>query len=327
MTGKKETEAAVIKRVSRKHGDDAHGGGAWKVAFADFCLALMCLFLVMWVMAAREEEQLREWMQAAGGDLLSQTDGRKIESMGGPRGSLIEREALPKGDGGNTASNDAPAQPSKKRYESPQEMQELAQTLIRLSEQAGLAANLQAVITAQGLRIMLHDTDKNGMFDRGSAIVNERFRALLRRMGPIFAMIENQLLIVGHTDSVPFLNRASSAYSNWTLSSQRAMAARVQLLEGGMPTDGILQVVGMADRAPLNNKDPRAGLNRRIEFLVLTSDQAQAVAAMFGMPLEVTPLIDGVDTVRQENAALVELRSRLRTEKLALKKPVETGKN
>jgi chemotaxis protein MotB len=28
---------AIIKKVSRKHGDHGHGG-AWKVAFADFCL-------------------------------------------------------------------------------------------------------------------------------------------------------------------------------------------------------------------------------------------------------------------------------------------------
>ncbi|HEX6735099.1 MAG TPA: flagellar motor protein MotB, partial [Azonexus sp.] len=100
MAGKHNTDdAAVIKRVSRKHDDEGHGG-AWKVAFADFCLALMCLFLVLWVLAAREEERVQEWMKAAGGDLLNQSQGRKMDSMGGPRGSLIAREPLPKGEGG-----------------------------------------------------------------------------------------------------------------------------------------------------------------------------------------------------------------------------------
>ena len=36
----------VVRRSSRKHDDESHGG-AWKVAFADFSLALMCLFLVL----------------------------------------------------------------------------------------------------------------------------------------------------------------------------------------------------------------------------------------------------------------------------------------
>ena len=57
---KKHGEDAVIKRSGRKHAEDDHGG-AWKVAFADFCLALMALFLVLWLMAAREQQSLRRW--------------------------------------------------------------------------------------------------------------------------------------------------------------------------------------------------------------------------------------------------------------------------
>jgi hypothetical protein len=34
-------EQTIVKRGGGKHDDDDHGG-AWKVAFADFCLALMC---------------------------------------------------------------------------------------------------------------------------------------------------------------------------------------------------------------------------------------------------------------------------------------------
>lgn len=326
MVSKLNTDSeAIIKRVSRKHDDEGHGG-AWKVAFADFCLALMCLFLVLWVMAAREQERVEEWMRAAGGELMNESHGRMSmwDSLGGPRGSLIAREPLPRGEGGSTRPGDG-LQPVKKRYESPAEMQELAKLLARMSEQAGLAANLETLVTPYGLRIMLHDTDRVGMFDRGSAIVNERFRQLLRKMGPVFGQIENQLLIVGHTDSLQYANRNSSAFSNWTLSSQRAMAARLQLFDGGMVTDSILQVVGMADRAPLDIEDPKAGINRRIEFMVLTSGQAEAVAAMFGVPGATAPLIEGVDTAIPSSAALSKLRAYLRQEKEGAKAPLEMG--
>lgn len=50
--------ATIIKKVSKKGHDEAHGG-AWKVAFADFVLALMCLFLVLWILAARSSR--RPW--------------------------------------------------------------------------------------------------------------------------------------------------------------------------------------------------------------------------------------------------------------------------
>lgn len=326
MASNKNADAeAIIKRVSRKHDDDGHGG-AWKVAFADFCLALMCLFLVLWVLAAREQERVEEWMKAAGGDLLNQSQGRMMDSMGGPRGSLIDRNPLPKGEGGSNSPGNG-LSPVKRRYESPAELQELAREVLRMGREAGLAGNLQAVVTPYGLRIMLHDTDRQGMFDRGSAIVTERFKALLRKMGPLFAQMENQLLLVGHTDSMPYANRSSSAYSNWSLSSQRAMAARVRLLEGGMPQDSILQVVGMADRAPLDTDNPEAGVNRRIEMLILTTSQAQAVAAMFGMPGETLPLMDGVDAAGPSRAVMSDMRARLRAEKVSLTAPAEmTGK-
>jgi len=32
-----------------------HGGGAWKVAFADFMTALMAFFLVMWILGQKPE--------------------------------------------------------------------------------------------------------------------------------------------------------------------------------------------------------------------------------------------------------------------------------
>jgi chemotaxis protein MotB len=39
----------------------------------------------------------------------------------------------------------------------------------------------------------------------------------------------------------------------------------------------------MADRAPLDVKNASAGINRRIELLILTRGQADSIAAMFGM--------------------------------------------
>jgi chemotaxis protein MotB len=44
--------------VKRRGGDDDHGhhGGVWKIAFADFMTAMMCFFLVMWLVNATTQE-------------------------------------------------------------------------------------------------------------------------------------------------------------------------------------------------------------------------------------------------------------------------------
>lgn len=50
---KEEKKVIVIKKITEEgHG---HHGGAWKVAFADFMTAMMCFFLVMWLLNQSEE--------------------------------------------------------------------------------------------------------------------------------------------------------------------------------------------------------------------------------------------------------------------------------
>jgi chemotaxis protein MotB len=50
----KEKQAIIIKKKKGGGHAGAHGG-AWKVAYADFVTAMMCFFLVMWLMGSDEE--------------------------------------------------------------------------------------------------------------------------------------------------------------------------------------------------------------------------------------------------------------------------------
>lgn len=312
---KREHEEAVIKKVSRRQEEQGHGG-AWKVAFADFVLALMCLFLVMWLLASREQETLEQALKSGGTSQLAAGSASRIELLTAPRGSLIPREPIP-----GQPTTDRPnsqvkstGQPSaldgrRQRYDSLADLNTLAARVAALSQQAGLSGHVQTAVTPYGLRVTLHDTDDEGMFDRGSTVLAGRFERLLRQMGGMFADVDNPMLIVGHTDAVQFRGNADG-FSNWTLSSHRAMAARRFLQEGGMAESSVLQVVGMADRAPLDRRHPDAGVNRRIELMVLTSAQAEAIAAMYGAPA--TPGAQpGIATALPTAEALGELRKGL----------------
>ena len=48
-------EIIIVKRHRDDH-EDGHHGGVWKIAFADFMTALMCFFLVMWLVNATSEQ-------------------------------------------------------------------------------------------------------------------------------------------------------------------------------------------------------------------------------------------------------------------------------
>lgn len=49
-----EKKATVVIKKIKKGGHAGHHGGAWKVAYADFVTAMMCFFLVMWLMGTDE---------------------------------------------------------------------------------------------------------------------------------------------------------------------------------------------------------------------------------------------------------------------------------
>ena len=53
--GEDKREIIIVKRGG---GDEEHGhhGGVWKIAFADFMTAMMCFFLVMWLVNAANEQ-------------------------------------------------------------------------------------------------------------------------------------------------------------------------------------------------------------------------------------------------------------------------------
>jgi chemotaxis protein MotB len=51
-------QAIIIKRADEEE-HDGHHGGAWKVAYADFMTAMMAFFLLLWILAASDEEALR----------------------------------------------------------------------------------------------------------------------------------------------------------------------------------------------------------------------------------------------------------------------------
>ena len=47
-------EIVIIKRG--RAGEEAHHGGVWKIAYADFMTAMMAFFLVMWLVNAANEK-------------------------------------------------------------------------------------------------------------------------------------------------------------------------------------------------------------------------------------------------------------------------------
>lgn len=135
-----------------------------------------------------------------------------------------------------------------------------------------IAKQLAIDITPEGLRIQLLDADRTPMFSTGSALLNDRARAVLAKIAPVLLKMPESITIAGHTDSAPY---RGTDKTNWDLSADRANATRRLLVDAGLPETRVRSVTGNADRDPLIITDPLAAANRRIA-IVLLRDRAAA---------------------------------------------------
>ncbi len=263
----------IIRRKKVVHG---HHGGAWKIAFADFMTALMALFLVLWVLSSADPAQKTAVAEYFRTPLL-------VAMAGGDR-NTASTSAIPGG-----GPDPIFAEGERNRID-PREEQLLAEERARMSE---LEERIEAVIerdpllrelkdqiridvTPEGLRIQVVDTEQRPMFELGSARLASYMRTLLRTLAPMLNELPNSIQISGHTDSLPYIG-GEAGYSNWELSADRAGASRRELIAGGLASEKLLRVSGMADRVRFEGAGPNDAINRRITVIVLNSRTAEAI--------------------------------------------------
>jgi chemotaxis protein MotB len=254
-----KTGEIIIKRRAKKGHAQEHGG-AWKVAFADFTMAMMALFMVLWVITPQNLAQT----VAADKDSNPLVDGG-AGIFDGTNRQPLDFEGLPK--------------PRVERQES-SDLQDLATLLKTLSVQLDAEANLEVQVVPQGLRILIKDDQQRFMFERGSARLNTDFEVLLTRLAGVIAQVDNKIIISGHTDAIPYPGDAR--YNNWNLSGDRALRARNVMVAAGLPARTVLQVTAQADGMPLLPDAPEDGANRRIEILLLTLQAEGLYRELFG---------------------------------------------
>jgi len=285
----------IIRRPVRR--EEAHHGGAWKVAYADFVTAMMAFFLLMWLLNATSEEQRKgiadyfdralpvSRTSAGGTGMLS---GESIFSKSRlaamhDRGFKRRREDPPpdprdrhdKRPGGTDPQGENASQPSRPEPALPADSQATAaeevlehriETALEAMADATMRRHFRLRITPEGLVIEIVDLSDRPLFPAGSAEPSDVLHTLLGILVPLIEETTNEVALIGHTDALPF--GSGGTYTNWELSADRANAARRLITSLGLPPSRIARVSGMADTDPFD-PDPAAAQNRRIAVLLL----------------------------------------------------------
>ncbi|MGE6662577.1 OmpA family protein [Pseudomonas sp. NPDC077408] len=268
----------IIKRRSKKGHGDEHGG-AWKVAFADFTLAMMALFMVLWIIQPQMNQTNPSFGEMesnplvdGGAGIFDGTSTSPLELDGVPvRPPQADDTDRKEGKGDQDGSHN---------YGSTEELKKLAELMREVASEVDALANLEVDVVPQGLRILIKDDQERFMFQRGSATLNPHFQKLLGVLAGVLAKVDNKLIISGHTDATPY--RQKNGYNNWNLSGDRALRARNALVDSGLGEGSVLQVTAQADVMPLHPEDPQSGANRRVEILLLTASAEALYKELFG---------------------------------------------
>lgn len=269
----------IVKRAGRRERYST-STGAWKVAFADFTLAMMALFMVLWIVSSVNEEERSEIVAQLNGTSIFDSSGFKpINHSSSHVVAVIanphQSEAVPPPE-----SSPSPEALEKVLSRSERELHELSAEIEQITATFNAKDNLSLAKVPQGLRILLQDDGDRMMFPRGSAIMTPFFTQLLTQLAPVFNHIDHRIMISGHTDAA--LYRSSAHYDNWSLSGDRALAARRVLEDGGLEPQRVMQVNAMADKMPLDPIDPMSARNRRIEIMVLTNAASDTLYQFYG---------------------------------------------
>jgi chemotaxis protein MotB len=285
----------IVKRI--KKGGHGHHGGSWKVAFADFATAMMAFFLLMWLMEATTEEQKGAISQYFNNP--SNVQGAStvpsptpVQGPGGASTSMIKlgggmelhrdpappAAAAPPTPGTQTATRADDDGAQDERLDNERLAGLLGALKAAIDERTSLAQFKDQIlldVTAEGVRIQIIDHERRSMFPLGSARLEDFSRNILTELANIVGRVPNRISISGHTDVKPYV---AVNYSNWELSADRANAARRALIAGGLPTEKIGRVVGLASSVLLDPTQPGNPVNRRISIVVMNKRTEAAIS-------------------------------------------------
>ncbi|NQU57644.1 MAG: flagellar motor protein MotB [Rhodospirillales bacterium] len=290
-----DQQPIIIKKVYKSAG--GHGGGAWKIAYADFVTAMMAFFLLMWLLNSVTQEQLEgisnyfapttaSSSQSGSGDILAgKTIGEEgVSEQDASRPSVVVDLPPPK-VGAADIQDVEDGEAASQKLEELQKQQEEAQfakaedTLKEAIESSPqlkqLAKSLLIDDTPEGLRIQLVDQEGLAMFPSGGSDMYLHARKVLELVAQVIQEMPQNIAISGHTDAVPFVT--NDGYSNWELSADRANNARRVLEHLGVADKRIARVVGRADTEPLMADDPKNARNRRLSIVLLRGTGKQPV--------------------------------------------------
>jgi chemotaxis protein MotB len=143
-------------------------------------------------------------------------------------------------------------------FSSAQAGQELKEAIKQLKEAIDIADDERGIVVSLQEQILFHP---------GKASIKKDFFPVLDSIARAIASCPNDILIMGHTDSIPI--QTEKYASNWELSSYRGLSVLRYFVEKRHLAPSRFSVGGYGPSRPLwpNDSPKERSLNRRVEII------------------------------------------------------------
>jgi chemotaxis protein MotB len=251
----------------------AHHGGAWKVAYADFVTAMMALFMVLWI-SAQDKEILIATSQYFQNPFRSPMDATS---------GVLPFNSNKTSNSSGKDQGDAKEQSDRNKQIQMTFLNSVAADFYRLLhlDDTFNEKPIDVQVTTDGLRVTLFDRARRPLFERDTTELTEWGTFALQNLAWMIDRHHFTVTIDGHAR--PTSPTAKPNYSSWELSADRANAARRILVHYAVEPSLIERVTGYAETKPLAGETADAESNDRVTLNLTLNAKSRSKD---GKPLE-----------------------------------------
>jgi len=232
-----------MRRRRKDHEHPQHE--RWLVSYADFMTLLFALFVVLFASSHHDKTSIKK---------VSAAVKNGFQEMGTFSGSsgLVTGGSRPSPQGGDAGLD----------------VLELQQKLNKALGKEIARQQVALRMTPEGFVISLHEL---GFFNSGQARLLPGAEDPIKRIAGVLMQYGLDMRVEGHSDDVPIHNAAFA--SNWDLSTARATAVAMMLLNEANFDPKRMSIAGYAQYHPAASNDTEDGrrANRRVDIVVVSA--------------------------------------------------------
>lgn len=245
----------IKKKIYKGHG--AGHSASWKIALADFAMAMMAFFLLMWIIASASDEEkqaIAGYFQKPEVIITGQVP-IIIPNMH----PLTAKEQSSTIETGKAALESFLLAEQDKLGIIAEDVGSIVQELMESIADGELEVEVREDRIV--IRIMEH-----GSFPSGSAEICKEFMPVLKKVAKVLQITPGKVTVSGYTDNIPI--HTAIYRSNRELSAIRAVSVAEELLKNKKIKPKRFVINGYGENEPIATNDTNEGRakNRRVEL-------------------------------------------------------------